>query len=299
MIEAEGTSLNLVQLEYFAQVAEQKSFTRAAEKLFVSQPALSKSIQTLEKELNTRLLERTSQGLKVTPDGELVLRYARELVDHYNRRTAEMCSLLNPQRNVLRFGLPPSAGTVYFSKIIYQYARQFPQVDLQITEVMSKEIHEMVRNDQLDLGVVIFPFSDPDMEVKRVYASEAMLVVNRDHPLARRREVCFSELKDEPFLTVSKNYMYYDQVLSRCQEAGFTPHIVFQTSQWDILLEMAAEGNGVTILEKSLVTRMSRDRLRCVHLTQPEFPWSLGLIHRRDKPMSPDAKAFWTLCAPV
>ncbi len=291
--------MNLVQLEYFAQVAEQKSFTRAAEKLFVSQPALSKSIQALEKELNTRLLERTPQGLKVTPDGELVLRYARELVDHYDRRTTEMISLLNPQRNVLRFGLPPSAGTVYFSKIIYQYTRQFPQVDLQITEVMSKEIHGMVRNDQLDLGVVILPFSDPDMEVKRVYASEAMLVVNRDHPLAHRREVCFAELRDEPFLSVSKEYMYYDKVLSRCREAGFTPRIVFQTSQWDILLEMAAEGNGVTILEKSLVTRMSQGRLCCVHLTQPEFPWSLGLIRRRDKPMSPDAKAFWALCAPV
>ena len=66
--------MNLVQLEYFAQVAQQKSFTRAAEKLFVSQPALSKSIQALEKELNTQLLERTPQGLKVTPDGELAKR---------------------------------------------------------------------------------------------------------------------------------------------------------------------------------------------------------------------------------
>ena len=122
----EGAPLNLVQLEYFAQVAQQKSFTRAAEKLFVSQPALSKSIQALEKELNTQLLERTPQGLKVTPDGELVWRYARELVDTYNRRTSEMLSLLNPQRGVLRFGLPPSAGTVYFSRILYQFSRQFP-----------------------------------------------------------------------------------------------------------------------------------------------------------------------------
>jgi len=286
-------------LEYFAHVAQQKSFTRAAEKLFVSQPALSKSIQALEKELNTQLLERTSQGLKVTPAGELVLGYARELVDYYNRRTSEMLSLLNPQRGVLRFGLPPSAGTVYFSRILYQYSRQFPQVDLQITEVMSKQIHEMVRDDKLDLGVVILPFSDPEMEVKRVYSSEAVLAVSLDHPFAHRKEVPFAELKDEPFLSVSKEYMYYDQVLSRCQEAGFTPNIIFQTSQWDILLEMAAEGNGVTILEKSLVTRMGQDRLRCVHLTDPEFPWALSLIHRRDKPLSPDAKAFWDLCEPV
>ena len=295
----EGAPLNLVQLEYFAQVAQQKSFTRAAEKLFVSQPALSKSIQALEKELNTQLLERTPQGLKVTPDGELVWRYARELVDTYNRRTSEMLSLLNPQRGVLRFGLPPSAGTVYFSRILYQFSRQFPQVDLQITEVMSKQIHEMVRDDKLDLGVVILPFSDPEMEIKRVYSSEAVLAVNRDHPLARRKEVPFAELRDEPFLTVSKEYMYYDQVLSRCQEAGFTPNIIFQTSQWDILLEMAAEGNGVTILEKSLVTRMGQDRLRCIHLTGPEFPWALSLIHRKDMPLSPEAKAFWDLCDPI
>lgn len=291
--------MTLTQLEYFAQVAEQKSFTRAAEKLFVSQPALSKSIQVLERELNACLLERTSQGLKVTQDGELVWRYARELVNHYAQRTSEMLSLLSTQRSILRFGLPPSAGTVYFSKIIYQYSRQFPQVDLQITEVASKKIHEMIQNDQLDLGVVILPFSDPIMEIKCVYTSEAVLATSWDHPLAHRQEVSLIELKDESFLFVSKEYMYHDQVLSRCREAGFNPQIVFQSSQWDILLEMAAEGNGVTIMEKSLVARMGQERLCCVHLTQPEFPWTLSLIHKRDKPLSPDAKAFWDLCTPV
>lgn len=285
-----------IQLEYFVNVVEQNNFTKAAEKLFISQSALSKSIQALEKELAVTLFHRDPRELRLTEEGELVYHYAKDVLDYIDQRTAALFSSLNQKNATLRFGLPPSAGNVYFSKVLYAYAQEYAHVDLQVIEVTSKKIQEMVLEDKLDLGVVVEPFHHPQLEVQTVFRSEAVLAVSKRHRFADRTEIAFSELKDEPLLTVSKDYMYYDQVIQRCSEAGFTPNIVFHSSQWDILLEMAAENQGVTLIGKPLVEKMYADRLTCIHLTNPEFPWGLGVIRRKEKQMTVSMKCFLELC---
>lgn len=285
-----------IQLKYFVEVVEQNNFTKAAEKLFISQPALSKSIQALEKELEVTLLHRDPRELKLTSEGQLVYQYAQDVLNYCHTRTAELFSRLNHKRGTLRFGLPPSAGNVCFSKIIYQYTTKYAHVDLQIIEETSKKIEEMVADDRLDLGVVVEPFSNPQMELTTVFRSEAVLAVSQEHRFAGRKEIDFVELKDEPMLAVSKDYMYYDQIIQHCQTAGFTPNIAFHSSQWDVLLEMAAENLGITIIGKPLVEKMYCGRLNCIHLKYPEFPWSLGVIRKKERPLTVPMKCFLDLC---
>ena len=285
-----------IQLEYFIEVVEQNNFTKAAEKLFISQSALSKSIQSLEKELDTSLFTRDPRELKLTEEGRLVYHYAKDVLNYWHDRTAELFSSLNYKKGTLRFGLPPSAGSVYFSRVLYLYSKEYDHVDLQIFEEKSKKIEEMVLNDKLDLGVVVEPFHNPKLELKTVFRSEAVLAVSKDHRFADRKEIDFAALKEEPMLAVSKDYMYYDQVILYCQKAGFTPNIVFHSSQWDILLEMAAENQGVTIIGKPLVEKMYSERLNCIHLKNPEFPWGLGVIYKKGSPLTVPMKCFLALC---
>ena len=122
----------------------------------------------------------------------------------------------------------------FFSKILFEYGCKYPQVDLQIVEGTSKKIEALVMNDQVDLGVVIEPYENPHMRLKTVYRSDVVLAVARNHRLAERTEVEIAELRDEPMLMVSKDYMFHDQVLAHCRQAGFTPNITFTTSQWDL-----------------------------------------------------------------
>lgn len=105
-----------VQLEYFVRIVEEKSFTKAAEKLFISQPALSKSIRSLEKELDVTLFKRDPRELSLTDEGETVYRFALDVLDYWQVRTAELMSLLGKVKGTLRFGLPPSVGSVFFQK---------------------------------------------------------------------------------------------------------------------------------------------------------------------------------------
>ncbi len=332
-----------IQLEYFVRVVEEKSFTKAAERLFISQPALSKSIRALEQELGVTLFRRDPREVSLTGEGEIVYRYAMDILSYWKARTEELTAALEqgkgtlrfglppsvgsvffsrvlheygvkfPQVNIqifegtskkietmvkgtLRFGLPPSVGSVFFSRVLHEYGVKFPQVNIQIFEGTSKKIETMVTEDQIDLGVVIEPYENPHMRLKTVYRSDVVLAVSQKHRLARRATVDFAELKEEPMLLVSKEYMFHDQVLARCAQAGFVPNVTFTTSQWDLLLEMTAENHGVTLIGRPLVEKLYRDRICCVALREPEFPWTLGLICKKCKALTGAAKSFWNFC---
>ena len=285
-----------IQLEYFVRVVEEKSFTKAAERLFISQPALSKSIRALEQELGVTLFRRDPREVSLTGEGEIVYRYAMDILSYWKARTEELTAALEQGKGTLRFGLPPSVGSVFFSRVLHEYGGKFPQVNIQIFEGTSKKIETMVTEDQIDLGVVIEPYENPHMRLKTVYRSDVVLAVSQKHRLARRATVDFAELKEEPMLLVSKEYMFHDQVLARCAQAGFVPNVTFTTSQWDLLLEMTAENHGVTLIGRPLVEKLYRDRICCVALREPEFPWTLGLICKKCKALTGAAKSFWNFC---
>ena len=291
--------MNFRQLEIFVRVVEEKSFTKAAKKLYVSQPALSKSIRALEEDVEKVLFERSAYGLELTEDGKTVYKYAKDAIEYYNNRIAEMRAVLSPKKNILRIGIPPSAGTIYFSREVYQFGTGHPQFDIQVTDISSRNALTMVMSDVLDLGVVLLPFEDSAVEVKCVYSSEAALVVPAGHPFAQREQVAFKELEGLPFLSVNEEYQFYDLVLSKFREAGITPNVAFSSAQWDTLLFMTSENVGYTILEKSLVERMNAGNLKAVHLTEPEFTWKLGLISKKGKALPPAAQSFWDYCPEV
>lgn len=284
------------QLEYFVRTVEEKSFTKAAEKLFISQPALSKSIRSMEKELGFTLFQRDPGKLSLTGEGEAVYRYATDILGYWQARTTELMAILGQVKGVLRFGLPPSVGSVFFSNVLYEYGLKFPQVDLKIFEGTSKIVEAMVMRGQIDLGVVIEPYENPHMRLKTVYRSDVVLAVSPKHRLAERESVDFKELKNESMLIVSKDYMFHDQILAHCSQAGFTPNITFTASQWDLLLEMTAGNQGVTLIGRPVVEKLYSDRIRCITLKNPAFPWTLGLICKKSKPLSSSAKSLWDFC---
>ncbi len=288
--------MTMIQLSYYVEVVKQRNFTRAAEKLFVSQSTLSKAIRALENEFQAEFIGRRAKDLLITQDGLAFYEYATKLLDYYQTQTQELEQRLRCAGGSLTLGLPPSAGTIYFSSLIYQFRKVYPETDLQITEITSKSIRDLVDDGTLDLGVVIEPFSDSKFYSQTVFHSEAVLVVPKQHPLAAKSSVDFGTLGTERLLMVSPDYMYYDVVMERCKAAGFTPNIVFESSQWDLLLEMVANNQGVSILPKPLVDKLYSGRVCHLHLKNPEFPWALSVIYRTDKFLTLPMQRFLKIC---
>ncbi len=288
--------MTLNQLNYYVEVVHQSSFTKAAEHLFVSQSALSKSIRALEKEFQIELINRVAKDFQLTREGEIFYEYAVRILDYYREQTQELFQCLKSADGTLRIGIPPTAGAIFFYSVMHRFKAQYPGIDLQIEETTSKPIQELVASGRLDMGAVIEPFRDDRFYQRPVYCSEAVLLVSKNHPLAEEKEVSFASLKGEKFVTISPEYMFYDVMMEKCREGGVEPEIAFKSYQWEWIFEMVADNQGISILPKPLVDKFNTTRVSLIHLTKPEFPWTLSLIYKKDKFITVPMQCFLDMC---
>lgn len=274
--------MNLKQLRYFNEVCKHQNFTKAAEALYLSQSTLSKSISSLEDEFGCEFINRRASKFELTEHGKIFYKFSCETVDNLDKKVKELKEKLNTAKPILKLGLPPSSGTIYFSQHIYRYNKDYPNIQLIIKEITSKNLVAEVGEGLLDLGIVVEPFEDSRFKKCNVINSEAVVVVPKSHPLAQRDSMDLIELKDEQILMVSPDYMYYDLVVKMCKEAGFTPKFSFQSYQWDLLLTMVADNMGVSILPLPLVEKFYNSKVHTVKLKNPKFKWGLSLIYKKD-----------------
>jgi DNA-binding transcriptional LysR family regulator len=285
----------LTQLNYFKEVVRLKSFTKASNELFISQSTLSKAIRALEEEYKVILINRGVKNFEITKEGQILYEYAEKIIGYYNQQVEELSERLYLSNNTFRLGVPPTAGAIYCNSIIHKFQKIYPEVRLDILQVNSKEIIEKVAEGKLDAGFIIDPYDDSRLEKKKVFTTEAVLVVPKKHRLAKKRSVSFPELRYERLLMVSPEYMYYDLVKSKCLEAGFTPQFAFESYQWEFIFEMVANEQGVTIFPKPLVDKFNNARVSCIHLENPTFEWSLSVIRQKDRVVTGPMKRFWNI----
>lgn len=283
------------QLEYFTKVAEQLSYSRAAEELFISQSALSKAILALEKELQTHLIVRKGKSIELTEKGQAFYECAKDIINYWNSRLGRFEKEQFEPASVIRLGLPPTAGAMFFHKIIGIFRKNNPDSEIILEESPSKKIEKMVLDYELDLGVVIGEVDHPQLNRQKALTSEAVLLIASDHPLAQKETVCFSDLNDQPFVSISKDYMFYDEVAGKLREAGVQPKEIFESSHWELLFEMVKDGQACCILPKPLVVRYMDSSLTMRSLCEPDFPWELSLVWRKDTPVSSAMKSFLLL----
>lgn len=287
--------MTLTQLNYFREIVRLGGFTRAANKLYISQSTLSKSIRALEDEHKVILINRGAKNFEVTKEGYILYEYAERICSYYDQQVQELSERLSRSNNTFRLGVPPTAGAIYCNSIIYKFQKTYPEIRLEIRQINSKEIIDKVAEGKLDAGFIIEPYEDSRFEKKKVLETEAVLVVPRKHRLAKRRSVSFDEIRFERLLMVSPDYMYYDLVKEKCLEAGFMPQFAFESYQWEFIFEMVANEQGVTIFPKPLVDKFNNARVHWIHLENPEFDWTLSVIRQKDKVVTTPMKCFWNI----
>ncbi len=285
-----------LNLAYFVHTVECESFTKAAEKNYISQSAVSKAVRNLEEELQTTLIDRSRRKLTLTKQGELVYRFAKDFFDYYDEKKKILYDELGKQDDVLRFGLPPTAGSIFFYSVIYEFKKKIPSVSLTINDATSTHIIEKLLENELDMGVAITPFDDDRFVIHKVFTSEAVLLVGNSHRLRSADTVDFATLHREKFFQVEKDFMYHGVFVDTCRQAGFEPNIVFESNQWDLIIEMVAANQGVSILPKPLIDNYSSKKIHQVHLKNPTFPWSLKLVYLKSKVRTRQMKSFIDIC---
>ncbi|REJ12753.1 MAG: LysR family transcriptional regulator [Paenibacillaceae bacterium] len=281
--------MDLRQLEYFAAVCEELHFTKAAEKLGMSQPTLSHQIRLLENELGTPLFDRIGKRIALTEAGRLLLEYSIQMFRTRKNAVDAINELRNQQRGTLVIGAIPSDLDYRISQLIIDFHNEFPHIRL--TVLTSVEILKQVLEMEVDIGISILPL--PDERIVRIPLSseEYVLVVPANHELAGRSSVELEELRHIRTVMYPKGTLGREIVDDCCRKIGFSLNPIIETTTPFSLVRLVKANIGATILPLPLVLSMNDPGLRAIKIKGGPTR-NLGIIYRVDRFLSHAAKTF-------
>lgn len=249
--------MELRHLRYFVAVAEELSFGRAAQRLHIAQPPLSRQIRDLERDVGATLFDRGSRGVTLTAAGRAFLPEARLTLAQAERaqRTAQRAALGETGR--LRVGFVEAAThSGILPDVLGFFRMHLPAIGLSLLEMDSVQQAEALHESRIDLGLVgsIPPDADRWLHTEPVYVDPLVLAVPHDHPLAGRKRFALRDLAAESFVLVPRyaNPVLYDDVIARCREAGFSPRIAQEAAGWHTTVSLVSAGVGIAFVPQSL-----------------------------------------------
>jgi DNA-binding transcriptional LysR family regulator len=244
--------MELRQLEYFVAVAEEANFTRAAERVNISQSGVSAQIRQLERELGHDLFDRSGRSVRLTGMGTAVLPYARaalEAVDGARLTVDQLAGLVHGQVNV---GMVSGCALPVLAELLAEFHGRYPGVAIALTEGGSDQMVSSLLDGQLDLALIGSAGAPaPGIEVEVVVDEALVAVVGRDHPLAARRTMSIRDLRGQPLVCLPRGTGVRTALDAACAAAGFEPRIVFEASALPMVAGLAGLGLGVAVLPTS------------------------------------------------
>lgn len=269
--------MQLKSLRVFVTIVSEGGFTKAAESMFIGQPALSKTIQKMEQDLNVTLFDRTKKKMKLTDEGEVLYEKAKEILLMVEQIPEALHKISVDITGELKIGIPQIIGSVFFPKIADNFLSKYPKVRLHTTEKGGVITEKLVESGELDIGFVVLPTLNT-LNVELLYQGEFVVCVSSQHPLASIDKISVSELKEERFILFDKTFALYNLIFNYCMLKGFSPNIAFQSTQWDLVMELVSANLGITIVPKVLTNKLKNIDTKIISITDPNLSWDIGII---------------------
>lgn len=251
--------MELGQLRQFLRIAQTENFTRAAEQLGLSQPALSRSIARLEDELGRPLFDRQSRRIALTDAGRLLLDRARLIVTMVDDMKSEIRD--DAQAGPVRVAAIPTIAPFLLPALLQSFRRAFPRSQVIVSEDTTSEVLKKIADGDVDLAIATQPIVAKYIDVESLFDEELYLVTSRNHPLARKRTVSATDVANQPFVLLGEAHCLSENVLAFCQQRSFHPVSIERTSQLAMVQELVSLGHGVSLVPAMARARdASRDR---------------------------------------
>ncbi|RQW64357.1 LysR family transcriptional regulator [Vibrio viridaestus] len=287
--------MDIKALRYFVELVDQQSFTRASEKLFVTQPTISKMIRNLEQSLNQPLIHREGRRFWLTDAGEVVYARAQQILQVAAQLKAEIVDLNELERGHLRLGIPPMVGHLY-AGLIRRYKQLYPNIELTIVEYGGRKIEQALINGDLDVAMTMLtPNNDHCLASLALDAYPVHAVLPDNDKWQAQDSISWDDIKEEPFYIYTEEFTLSDYIRYHCQQAGFKPQISARSSQWDFLVALVKSGVGVAFLPEPLCRRIRGEGV-LVKPIAPSIDWKLGVIWHSERYISKTADAWIKLC---
>jgi DNA-binding transcriptional LysR family regulator len=284
--------MELHQLEYFVAVAEEASFTRAAERVHVAQPGVSAQVRRLESELGHQLLDRSGRTVRLTDVGSAVLPFARAALDAVTNARLAVDELAGLIRGQVTVGMVSGCALPVLAELLAAFRGMYPGVTITLTEDTSDRLAQRLKEDRLDLALIgAVGEPDPDLGTAVIVDEELVVVVHPEHPLSGNA-VTVADLKSTPLVSLPRGTGVRAALDAACAEAGFSPTIVFEASALPMVVSLAAMGLGAAVVPASTAAMPREDPIRVLHITGPQLRSRLELAWNPAPPANPAARVL-------
>jgi len=245
--------MDLRQLRYFLTLADELHFGRAAEKLFIVQPALTKQIQGLENDLGVKLLNRSKRKVELTSAGKYFQEEIKQIVEKLERVKSQTKLVQEGNKGELRIGYVGSCIHTFLPDMLTLLHEQNPQIQTYLNEMTSSSQRIAIENGDLDIAFLRNPLPNQNLGQHLIFSETFSLIVPEKHPINAENFKGVHQLKHEKFILPPKNdgELYYQLQLSICEQAGFTPIIAHETVHGHTVLNLVDHGLGITFLPSS------------------------------------------------
>jgi DNA-binding transcriptional LysR family regulator len=284
--------MDLSQLEVFATVAREGRFSRAAEKLFRTQSAVSQTIHKLEQEIGEPLFDRSSREGILTDAGRVLQEYAERLLNLRKDAQEALVELRELQKGRLAIAANEFTS-LYLLSVLGQFRRLHPMIKIAVQRSLGSRIPDDVLRHSAELGVLSYDPQDPQLHSVVVYLDELIFVVPASHPLAGEKQVSIRQLGAESFVAHNVASPYRDKVIEAFQRHKTPLHMGVELPTLQAIKQFVAMGNGVAFVpEISAESELSRGELVSISVNELNFHRKLRLIYRKSASLSHAARAF-------
>lgn len=287
--------MDIRTLRYFVEVVRQQSFTRAAEKLFVTQPTISKMLKNLEDELNCTLLIRDGRRLLLTDTGRVVFERGQAILGEFHQLESELSDINHLHKGVLRLGIPPMVGML-MAEPISRFRQRYAGVELKISEFGGLTVQQAVSNGELDLAMTALPVDEASgLTTLSLFSHPLCVLTPRTAQWEGISSLSPEALAAHPLVIYNEDFALSQQLMRLFTQHKVKPRIAVRSGQWDFLAAMVQAGIGVAILPEPICQRLDPQSF-CWILLQSALRWELGMIWREGVYMSHSARA-WLECS--
>lgn len=280
--------MELRHLIYFLAVARHEHVSRAAIELSIAQPAITKQLKDLERELGGGpLFERVGRRLRLTETGRALQDHAQTIMANVEAARADMRERGGTRGGRVGVGAPPSVGERLLPEVLRRFHQHHPNVELRIVEGDSQALLQRLDAGEIDLAVVTMPVVQRGLQVAELFSEDLVLVLALEHRLAGAAALSIADLAEERFMLYSPAG-YVRQALSQaCRQAGFVPQIMLDSGSMELLLRLVEANLGVAVVPRLALG--GSERLAAVPLQNPALTRTMALISRDGRALAPAA----------
>jgi DNA-binding transcriptional LysR family regulator len=280
------------QLASFLQVAKLSSFSRAAEILYRTQPAISAQVRLLEQECGEKLFDRSGKRVLLTQAGEILRRYAEKLLDLQKEALQAIAELNQTPRGKLYIGANEATCLYVLPKTFAQFKQRYPLVQISIYRNFSHKILQKVQEGAVDLGIVTLPQTANNIEIIPLFRDEVQVVVPKSHPLAKNKRVTIEEMAHYPLVIpkTGRTRVMLDRLLRDYRDHV---QISMELASVETIKKFVGAGLGISVISRTYAQpEVAAGVLKLIPLEGLKLYRELGLIYRRDRYLSLPAKIF-------